>query len=87
MPLRDGSLRFTSESIENIPAGYRRGVRLVAHGQAGHGSRPRLDNAVAHLAAAVAKLAANQPPMRLNDITRTYFERLATVSSPEEADR
>jgi acetylornithine deacetylase/succinyl-diaminopimelate desuccinylase-like protein len=25
--------------------------------------------------------------MRLNDTTRTYFERLATVSTPEEADR
>jgi acetylornithine deacetylase/succinyl-diaminopimelate desuccinylase-like protein len=25
--------------------------------------------------------------MRLNDTTRTYFERLATISTPEEADR
>ncbi len=70
-------------TTEKVP----RGIRLVAHGEAGHGSRPRLDNAVAHLAQAVWKISANQPPMRLNDTTRTYFERLATVSTPEEADR
>ena len=30
-------------------------IRLVAHGTAGHGSRPTMDNAVVHLAAAVAE--------------------------------
>lgn len=81
---RDGKVRTVEiATTEKVP----RGVRLVAHGQAGHGSRPRLDNPLAHLAAAVAKVAANQPPMRLNDTTRTYFERLATVSEPEAADR
>ncbi|HTS30208.1 MAG TPA: M20/M25/M40 family metallo-hydrolase [Bryobacteraceae bacterium] len=81
---RDGKVRTIEiATTEKVP----RGVRLVAHGAAGHGSRPRLDNAVAHLATAVAKVAANQPPMRLNDTTRTYFERLATVSTPEQADR
>jgi acetylornithine deacetylase/succinyl-diaminopimelate desuccinylase-like protein len=81
---RDGKV-VTVEiaTTEKVP----RGVRLVAHGAAGHGSRPRLDNAVAHLAQAVWKVSSNQPPMRLNDTTRTYFERLAKVSTPEEADR
>ena len=64
-----------------------RAARLVAHGTAGHGSRPRLDNPILHLAEAVAKFQGWQPPMRLNDTTRTYFERLATISSPEEAFR
>lgn len=81
---RDGRVRVVEiATTEKVPSG----VRLVAHGAAGHGSRPRQDNAVVHLAAAVAKVAANQPPMRLNDTTRTYFERLATISSPAEADR
>jgi acetylornithine deacetylase/succinyl-diaminopimelate desuccinylase-like protein len=62
-------------------------VRLVAHGSAGHGSMPRLDNAVVHLVAAVNKAATNQPPMRLIDTTRAYFERLAKVSAPADADR
>ncbi len=81
---RDGKVRTVEiATTEKVP----RGVRLVARGQAGHGSRPRLDNALAHLAQAVWKVSANQPPMRLNDTTRTYFERLAKVSTPEQADR
>ena len=82
--LRDGRLRYISvATTEKVP----RGVRLVAHGTAGHGSRPRPDNAVVHLADAVAKVAHWEPPMRLNDTTRAYFERLATISAPEERDR
>jgi acetylornithine deacetylase/succinyl-diaminopimelate desuccinylase-like protein len=64
-----------------------RGIKLVAHGTAGHGSRPRPDNALVRLAAAVAKFGSWQPPMRLNDTTRAYFERLATISGPEDAWR
>jgi acetylornithine deacetylase/succinyl-diaminopimelate desuccinylase-like protein len=51
----------------------------------GHGSRPRPDNAIVHLSAAVAKLGAWQPPMRFNEITQAYFQRLAAVSTPGEA--
>jgi acetylornithine deacetylase/succinyl-diaminopimelate desuccinylase-like protein len=81
---RDGTARrVVISTTEKIP----RPVRLIAHGTAGHASVPRLDNAVVRLAAAVAKVGAWQPPMRLNDTTRAYFERLATVSTPEEAYR
>ena len=81
---RDGTVRYVSISTtEKMP----RQTRLVAHGTAGHGSIPRQDNAVTRIAEAVSRVGAWQPPMRLNDTTRTYFERLATISSPEEADR
>jgi acetylornithine deacetylase/succinyl-diaminopimelate desuccinylase-like protein len=81
---RDGKPRYVSISTtEKVP----RSTTLVAHGVAGHGSIPRLDNAVIRLANAVAKIGAWQPPMRLNDTTRTYFERLATISTTAEADR
>ena len=62
-------------------------VRLVVNGTSGHASVPRLDNAIAHLSAAVAKAAAWETPMRLNDTTRTYFEKLASASPPEKAAR
>ncbi|MCC6392454.1 MAG: M20/M25/M40 family metallo-hydrolase [Bryobacterales bacterium] len=79
-----GKLRYVSISTaEKIPYA----VKLVAHGPAGHGSRPLRANALVHLSQAVTKIAAWQPPMRLNDTTRSYFERLATISSPEEAAR
>ena len=81
---RDGTVRYVSISTtEKMP----RQTRLVAHGTAGHGSIPRQDNAVTRIAEAVSRVGAWQPAMRLNDTTRAYFERLATISSPEEADR
>src|ERR1035438_524170 len=70
-------------TAEKVPAR----VRLVATGTSGHGSAPRMDNALIHLAAAVEKVGRGQTPMRLNDTTRTYFEKLATISSPEKAAR
>ena len=81
---RDGKVRYVSiATTEKVP----RRIRLIARGTAGHGSVPRVDNAVSKLATAVSKLAAWQPPMRLNDTTREYFERLATISPPEQAAR
>jgi acetylornithine deacetylase/succinyl-diaminopimelate desuccinylase-like protein len=62
-------------------------IRLVAHGAAGHASKPQEDNAVVHLAEAVAKAGRWSPPMGLNQTTRAYFERLAAVSAPEQAAR
>ena len=64
-----------------------RGIKLVARGTAGHGSAPRLDNPIVHLASAVAKVGAYQSPMRLNETTRAYLERLATISPSDVAFR
>jgi acetylornithine deacetylase/succinyl-diaminopimelate desuccinylase-like protein len=71
------------QTTEKMP----RRATLVARGSAGHGSRPRLDNAVTHLAQAVAKAGTWRTEMRLNDTTRAYFDRLATISEPEDAWR
>lgn len=77
-------VRYVSISTaEKVPCG----VRLVARGSSGHASRPSTDNAVIHLAAAVAKLGRWKTPVRLNSTTRTYFERLASISRAEDADR
>lgn len=64
-----------------------RGIRLVARGTAGHGSAPRLDNPIVRLAAAVAKVGSYQAPMRLNETTRAFLDRLADVSPPDVAFR
>jgi acetylornithine deacetylase/succinyl-diaminopimelate desuccinylase-like protein len=71
------------QTTEKVP----RRVTLVARGTAGHGSRPSIDNPIAAIARAVAKADAWQTEMRLNDTTRTYFERLASVSEPDAAFR
>jgi len=77
-----GKLQYAGvETTEKVP----RGLRVVARGTSGHGSMPRLDNPVTHLAAAVGKIGAWQPPMRLNETTREFFARLAAISPPEQA--
>ena len=72
------ALYATVETTEKQP----KPVRLVVTGPAGHGSRPLRNNAVVHLASAVEKIAAWEPPTRFNDTTRNYFEKLANVSAP-----
>jgi acetylornithine deacetylase/succinyl-diaminopimelate desuccinylase-like protein len=73
--------RVNFGTAEKLPAR----VRLVATGTAGHGSVPRLDNALIHLGAAVAKVGLWETPMRLNETTRAYFQKLAAISTPERA--
>ncbi len=80
----NGRVRFVEiAATEKVP----RAAKLIATGTSGHGSRPRRDNAIVHLSTAVSKVGSWEPPMRLNDVTRAFFERLATISSPEEAAR
>jgi len=78
----NGEVAYASvETVEKIP--YR--VELTATGVAGHGSVPLLTNPVAHLARAVARIADWRSPVRLNETTSAYFERLAEISPPEKA--
>jgi acetylornithine deacetylase/succinyl-diaminopimelate desuccinylase-like protein len=78
----DGKVKYVGvATTEKVP----RGFKLVAKGTSGHGSVPRLDNAITHLAAAVAKVGNWQAPMRLNETTRAFFSRLAKISPPDEA--
>jgi len=71
------------QTVEKIP--YR--VELVATGVAGHGSVPLQTNSVTRLAKAIAAIADWRSPIRLNETTAAYFERLATISPPDSAER
>lgn len=82
--LDGGKVSFVAVgTTEKIP----QAIRLLVNGISGHASVPRVDNAVTHLAAAVAKLGAWETPVHLNETTRTYFENLAKISPPEDAKR
>src|SRR4051794_16947032 len=73
----NGKVQYVAVSTtQKVP----RGFSLVAHGTSGHGSAPRLDNAIAHLAAAVDKTARWESPMRLNETTRRFFQQMAKIS-------
>jgi acetylornithine deacetylase/succinyl-diaminopimelate desuccinylase-like protein len=77
-----GRTRYASvQTMEKIP----RGIDLISRGVSGHGSVPLTTNAVAHLAAAVARVAEWRPPITLNDTTAAYFKRLAALSPPDVA--
>jgi len=71
------------ETAEKIP----RPIELTARGTSGHGSIPLHNNAIVHLARAVAALGTWRTPIRLNETTRAYFSRLAELSEPEAAAR
>ena len=71
------------QTIEKIP----RAIELTARGISGHGSVPLRANAVVRISAAIAKIGAWKPEIRLNDTTRAYFTRLALISTGEEAAR
>ena len=81
---KEGKILYAAVSTtEKVP----NGVKLISRGTAGHGSVPLQDNAVVHLSQAIAKIAAWQTPMRLNETTKTFFTRLASISSPADAER
>jgi len=77
-----GEVKYAQvQTLEKIP----RGIELIAHGVAGHGSVPLKSNAIVHLAGAVAKIGAWRPDIRFNETTGTYFRKLAAISPPEVA--
>jgi acetylornithine deacetylase/succinyl-diaminopimelate desuccinylase-like protein len=79
-----GKVKFASvQTLEKTP----RAIDLVARGVAGHGSVPLRTNPIAHLSAAVSRVAEWKPPIRLNDTTRAYFKRLAALSTTADAKR
>jgi len=70
-----GQRVFQIQTSEKIPSR----VVLTAHGTAGHGSLPRADNPVVHLARAIARIADSDQPVRLNTTTRRYFREVAKL--------
>ncbi len=69
------------EATEKVYADY----QVTATNPGGHSSRPRPDNAIYELMAALNKLAAYSFPFEMNPVTRTYFENLAKVETGQTA--
>jgi len=59
--------------------------RLEARNPGGHSSLPTKDNAIYHLAGGLARLAAYDFPVRLSEVTRGYFARMAAVETGQTA--
>ncbi len=57
--------------------------RLEVTNPGGHSSRPVPDNAIYHLADALARIRSYEFPVQLNDVNRTYLSRMSTVLGGE----
>ena len=56
---------------------------LTSLNPGGHSSLPTPDNAIYHLTDALSRLEHTPFPVELNQVTRTYFERRATLENPQ----
>jgi len=59
--------------------------QVTATNPGGHSSRPRPDNAIYELTAALNRLASYSFPFELNEVTRTYFKNLEGEESGQTA--
>jgi acetylornithine deacetylase/succinyl-diaminopimelate desuccinylase-like protein len=74
-----GEMRKGKYQINQVQAAEKvyQDFRLESRNPGGHSSRPIRDNAIYHLADALARLEKFEFPVNLGEITRTYFERMA----------
>ncbi len=72
---------MTVDATEKLYADF----QLSATNPGGHSSLPRPDNAIYSLANALTRLQRYRFPFELNDVTRTYYERMMKTETPERA--
>jgi acetylornithine deacetylase/succinyl-diaminopimelate desuccinylase-like protein len=75
-------LNVDVEASEKIYADF----ALTAHNKGGHSSLPVPDNAIYHIADALAKLERSPFPFELNNITRAYFEQMGTLEKGQRGE-
>jgi acetylornithine deacetylase/succinyl-diaminopimelate desuccinylase-like protein len=66
---------YQIQTAEKVPTR----LKLTARGTAGHGSLPRDDNPVYHLARAIVRLTEAEQPVVLNATTRAYFREVSQL--------
>jgi len=71
---------MTVEASEKMYADF----EVEATNPGGHSSLPVTDNAIYHVADALARLENSPFPFELNPVTRRYFEKLSTTVSGEQ---
>ncbi|MCT9934229.1 M20/M25/M40 family metallo-hydrolase [Planotetraspora sp. A-T 1434] len=82
---QDGGVRLYPVAVGERGTAW---MRLTARGVAQHGSKPAVDNPVAELARAVARLADHQWPVRLTPgVARLIDELSRALGTPIDLDR
>src|ERR1039457_2957205 len=76
LPTPSGVPVFQIQTAEKVPTRF----IMTARGTAGHGSLPRDDNPVEHLARAIYRLSQADQPVRLNATTRAYLNAIGKLA-------
>ena len=76
LPTPSGVPVFQIQTAEKIPTRF----KMTARGTAGHGSLPRDDNPVEHLARAIYRLSQADQPVQLNATTRAYLNAIGKTA-------
>jgi acetylornithine deacetylase/succinyl-diaminopimelate desuccinylase-like protein len=78
--LKNGKVQYVGvQATEKVAVN----VDVTATGTSGHGSIPRKDNPVAHLATAIGKIGSYEAPVQFNSVTHGYFEGIAPLQDEE----
>jgi acetylornithine deacetylase/succinyl-diaminopimelate desuccinylase-like protein len=78
--MKDGKVQYIGvQASEKVAVN----ISVIAHGTSGHASQPTKDNAVLHLAAAIAKIGSYTAPVHFTAIVRRYFEGLVPLENDE----
>ncbi len=76
--IKDGKYLLNSvQPSEKVYQSFRLEVRNIG----GHSSRPTKDNAIYHLADGLTRLAKYQFPVRLNEVTAGYFQKMSLIET------
>ena len=83
-----GSIRNNIRLSNGVQASEKvyQSYRLEVTNPGGHSSLPERDNAIYRLVDALAEVSRYDFPVKLNDITRLYFQRTAELEEGELAD-
>ena len=80
--LKDGKpIRNSVQTSEKVVLNYQLDVR----NRGGHSAVPMKDNAIYHLAEGLVRLSKFSFPLKLNETTRAYFERIAQFEGEQTA--
>jgi acetylornithine deacetylase/succinyl-diaminopimelate desuccinylase-like protein len=83
--LNEGAWGLLDASGKRVMMGVQAGEKtsqdfqLEVQNPGGHSSRPVKNNAIYHLAGALTRIEHYDFPIQLNDTTRTYFSRMASI--------
>lgn len=78
--MKNGKVQYIGvQASEKVAAN----ISVMARGPSGHASQPTKDNAVVHLAAAIAKIGSYTAPVHFTAIVRRYFEGIVPLEDDE----